>query len=125
MIGVLDESFLGTGRPLAVALTLFEIGAHDHGVTVRSLRQRTGADSGYLSRLRRMLVADGLMEIVADPADGRRRIARLTVAGREERADPGRRSDEIAACLLSAFTAEQADRLADALNTADRLLRCG
>ena len=34
-IGVLDESFLGTGRPLAVSRLLFEVGSVPGGTTVR------------------------------------------------------------------------------------------
>jgi len=44
---VLDESFLGTGRPLAPNRLLFDIGLGD--VTVHDLRRRMGVDSGYLS----------------------------------------------------------------------------
>ena len=52
-IGVLEESFLGLGMPLAAARLLFEIGPA--GTTVRELRDRLGLDSGYLSRLLRTL----------------------------------------------------------------------
>ena len=50
-IGVLEESFLGTGRPLAVSRLLFEIGTAP--ATAQALRERLGLDSGYLSRLLR------------------------------------------------------------------------
>ena len=48
-IGVLDDSFLGSGRPLGSARLLFEIGPEGAGVL--DLRTRLGLDSGYLSRL--------------------------------------------------------------------------
>jgi hypothetical protein len=48
-IGVLDESFLGRGRPLAQARLLYEIGKN--GADVGSLRTQLGLDSGYLSRM--------------------------------------------------------------------------
>src|SRR3954454_25198780 len=79
-IGALDESFLGTGRPLAVSRLLFEIGPD--GAGVRELRERLDLDSGYLTRLLRRLVDEGLVELQADPLDGRRRVATLTGAGR-------------------------------------------
>ncbi len=123
-IGVLDESFLGSGRLLAAARLLFEIGLSDAGVTVQALRERLDADSGYISRLLRRLEAEGLVELHDDPDDGRRRIARLTDAGGDEWRELDRRSDEIAQGVLASLSADQAARLAEALDTADRLLRC-
>ena len=58
-IGVLTESYLGTGRPLGPSRLLFEIGAD--GARVSDLRQRLGLDSGYLSRLLRHLEHEGLV----------------------------------------------------------------
>jgi DNA-binding MarR family transcriptional regulator len=52
-IGVLKESFLGLGIPLAAARLVFGIGAE--GSTVRELRDRLELESGYLSRLLRTL----------------------------------------------------------------------
>ena len=72
-IGALDESFLGTGRPLNVSRLLFEIGPD--GATVRELRDRLDLDSGYVTRLLRRLTDDGLVDVHPDPADRRRRVA--------------------------------------------------
>ena len=63
-IGVLDDSFLGSGRPLGPSRLLFEIGAE--GVGVRELRERLGLDSGYVSRLLRRLEDEGLVEVQAE-----------------------------------------------------------
>ena len=54
-IGVLDDSYLGSGRPLGPTRLLFELGAGPVGVV--ELRRRLGLDSGYLSRLRRSSAA--------------------------------------------------------------------
>ena len=78
-IGALEDSFLGMGLPLSAMRLLFEIGSAPG--TVRALRARLGLDSGYMSRLLRQLEAEGLVEVVPDLADGRRRRARLTVQG--------------------------------------------
>lgn len=120
-IGVLDETFLGTGRPLAVARLLFEVGLGD--VTVHELRRRLGADSGYVSRLLRRLEDDGLIDVAEDPADGRRRIASLTDAGRAEWLELDRRSDATARRLLNPLSDDQCQELASALVTAQRLLQ--
>jgi DNA-binding MarR family transcriptional regulator len=121
-IGVLDESFLGSGRPLAVSRLLFEVGS-DEGVSVRALRDRLELDSGHLSRLLRRLEGEGLVATAPDPADRRRRVVALTPAGRTAYDDLDRRSEERAADLVAPLTARQRDRLAEALATADLLVR--
>jgi DNA-binding MarR family transcriptional regulator/N-acetylglutamate synthase-like GNAT family acetyltransferase len=120
-VGVLDDSFLGTGRPLAAARLLFEVG--DGPVTVHELRRRLDADSGYVSRLLRLLEDDRLIDLHDDPDDRRRRVVRLTEAGKVEWNELDRRSDEIARRLLTPLDAAQRDRLDDALDTIHRLLR--
>ena len=120
-VGVLDDSFLGTGRPLAAARLLFEIGLGP--VTVHELRRRTGADSGYISRLLRRLEDDGVVMLSDDPDDRRRRLVCLTDAGRSEWNDLDRRSDEIAHRLLDPLVDGQRERLDGAIDTVRRLLR--
>ena len=120
-IGVLDESFLGTGRPLGPARLLFEIGPTGAGVL--DLRERLGLDSAYISRMLRRLESEGAVRVTQDPADARRRIVRLTERGRVEWATLDDRSDDLAAGIVAALSPRQQARLADALNTAERLLR--
>lgn len=124
-IGVLDESFLGTGRPLAVSRLLHEIGAADgaNGASVLTLRDRLDLDSGHLSRMLRRLEAEGLVETGADPADRRRRLVRLSAAGRAAYDDLERRSEERAGALVAPLTPRQQERLAEALASADLLVR--
>lgn len=122
-IGALDDSFLETGRPLARARLLFEIGPD--GAPVSGLRRRLGLDSGYLSRLLRELEAEGLVEMVSDPTDGRRRLAGLTPAGRTAWAELDVRSDRLAADLIEPLTHRQREQLSEAIDVADRLLRLG
>lgn len=120
-IGALDESFLGTGRPLGPARLLFEIG-HD-GTPVSELRTRLGLDSGYLSRLLRRLERDGSVVVEPDPTDRRRRRARLTEAGRREWNELDARSQRLAEQLVEPLPRRQREQLASALAFADRLLR--
>ncbi len=121
-IGVLEESFLGTGRPLAVSRLLFEIGTTD-GVTARALRARLDLDSGHLSRMLRRLEAEGLVRTTPDPEDQRRRVVRLTETGRAAREELDDRSEDLARRLLAPLTERQRERLTDALATADLLVR--
>lgn len=121
-IGALDESFLGLGMPLGSARLLFEIGAEE-APTVQLLRARLGLDSGYLSRLLRSLEAQGLVAVEPDPGDRRRRLVRLTASGRRTRQRLDDRSERLAADLLEPLSDRQRERLAEALATADLLVR--
>jgi DNA-binding MarR family transcriptional regulator len=98
-VGALDVSFLGRGRPLGAARLLCAIGPE--GRAVSDLRDYLGLDSGLLSRLLRGLEAEALVVTEADPADGRRRIARPTATGAREVARYDRLSDDRAARLLA------------------------
>src|SRR3954447_15098526 len=115
-IGALDESFLGTGRPLGVSRLLFEIGPD--GASVRELRDRLGLDSGYLARLLRRLGEEGLVEVAADSSDRRRRVATLTTAGRDSWRQLDDRSEALARELVAPLTERQRGRLVTALATA-------
>jgi GNAT superfamily N-acetyltransferase len=86
------------------------------------LRSRLGLDSGYLSRLLRSLEAAGLARVSPSAADRRIRVARLTAAGRRERARLDERSDELARSLLTPLTPEQRERLVRAMRDVERLL---
>ena len=120
-IGALENSFLGLGMPLGPARLLFEIGAAPG--TAQELRARLGLDSGYLSRLLRRLEAGGLVTVVPDPADRRRRQVSLTAAGRERWLELERRSGDQARLITEPLTPRQRDRLARALAEADLLVR--
>lgn len=81
-VGALDNSFLGRGRPLGAARVLNAIG---HGRSdVADIRDYLGLDSGLMSRLLRGLEDEGLVETHAHEDDARRRVAKLTRAGRRE-----------------------------------------
>jgi DNA-binding MarR family transcriptional regulator/GNAT superfamily N-acetyltransferase len=120
-IGLLEESFLGMGMPLAAARLVFEIGAT--GTTVRELRDRLGLDSGYLSRLLRTLQERELVLVEPDPDDLRRRRVALTPKGRSTYRRLDHRSERLAEGILQPLSERQRDRLIVALATADLLVR--
>ena len=122
-VGALNDHFLGRERPLGEARLLWEIGPE--GCEVRLLRARLGLDSGYLSRLLRSLEAAGLVRVAAGAGDRRVRFARLTAAGRRERAALDRRSDELARSLLAPLSSKQRERLVAAMHEVERLLTAG
>ena len=119
-VGALNERFLGRGRPLGEARLLWEIGTA--GCEVGLLRARLGLDSGYASRLLRSLEAAGLVTVTAAEDDRRRRLARLTAAGRRERAALDRGSDRLAESLLDPLSARQREQLVAAMGEVERLL---
>jgi DNA-binding MarR family transcriptional regulator/GNAT superfamily N-acetyltransferase len=119
-VGALDDHYLARARPLGAARVLWEIG--EQGCDLKALRARLDLDSGYLSRLLRALESDGLVVVGRSESDGRVRIARLTAAGRKERALLDRRSDELAAALLAPLNATQQERLVGAMREVELLL---
>ena len=82
-------------------------------------------DSGYLSRLLRTLEAEGLVRVRTSSEDQRVRVVRLTAAGRAERAELDRLSDDLAGSLLEALDEPHRDRLVEAMATVERLLTVG
>lgn len=80
--GVLDQSFLGRGRPLGVARVLHAIGTQ--GPDLEGIRHYLQLDKTLLSRYLKSLQDEGLITLGKDASDGRRRRASLTGAGRAE-----------------------------------------
>jgi len=119
-VGALEDHYLGSDRSLGASRVLWEV--PEQGVDVRGIRERLALDSGYLSRLLRSLEREGVVEVAASAADSRVRTVRLTAAGRAERAELDRRSDELAASLLAPLGTRQQQRLVDAMSTVVRLL---
>ncbi|MFI6267677.1 GNAT family N-acetyltransferase [Micromonospora zamorensis] len=122
-VGALDDEYMAQGRPLGQARLLWEIGPA--GAEVAALRARLGLDSGYLSRLLRILENDGLITVgPADQAcgDGRVRTATLTDAGRTAWADLDERSDDLAASILEPLSEHRRERLVAAMAEVERLL---
>jgi len=119
-VGALERRFLARDLSLGEARVLWEIG--HGGRDVRSLRTQLGLDSGYLSRLLRVLEAAGLIELAASGTDARVRAARLTAAGERELSVLDRRSDDLAASLLEPLSTAQRGRLVAAMGEVERLL---
>src|SRR5262245_17245161 len=120
-VGLLEESYLGQGRSLGASRLLFEMGRDGAGVL--ELRRRLGLDSGYLSRLLRGLEEERLVDVRPDPADQRRRVVVPTAKGRRAIERLEQRSEDRAVALVEPLGESQRRRLAEALDTADRLIR--
>jgi GNAT superfamily N-acetyltransferase len=112
-VGALDTSFLGRGRPLGAARVLWSITSG--GTDVAGIRETLNLDSGLTSRLLRSLEAEGLVTTEAASGDRRRRIARLTAAGRAEKAEYDRLNDMLAAGILDR-AGRNAEKVLDAMD---------
>lgn len=120
-IGVLNEDYLGHGRPLAESRLLFEVGRD--GADVRDLRVRLALDSGYTSRLLRALEAQGLVRVQASSTDARARRVVLTAKGRREVEALDRDSQALADALLAPLSERQRTRMLAAMDEVEALLR--
>ena len=122
-IGALADGYLARGRPLGASRVLWEVG--DGVDDVRALRVRLELDSGYLSRLLRLLEREGLVAVEPDESDRRVRRVRLTAAGRAERDELDRRSDELARSFLDPLPELRRGELVEAMAVVERLLTAG
>ncbi|MDR3544331.1 MAG: winged helix DNA-binding protein, partial [Candidatus Limnocylindrales bacterium] len=120
-IGALTDHFLGRARPMGEARILWEVGPE--GTEVRTLRARLSLDSGYTSRVLRSLEQQALVTVGSSPDDQRVRRVQLTDAGRAERTELDRRSDELALSILEPLSVRQRTRLVAAMAEVERLLR--
>ncbi|GAB1512110.1 bifunctional helix-turn-helix transcriptional regulator/GNAT family N-acetyltransferase [Actinophytocola sp. KF-1] len=81
-LGALNEHLLSTPFSLTEARVLFELGQRDE-TEVSALRQVTGLDAGYLSRLLSRFEDNGFVRRDRSGSDARRQVIRLTNKGRD------------------------------------------
>jgi DNA-binding MarR family transcriptional regulator/GNAT superfamily N-acetyltransferase len=81
LVGALGSGHLHTRFSLTEARVLYELGQLD-GALATDIQRELGLDAGYLSRMLRRFVDDGLVERATSEMDRRRVHLRLTRAGR-------------------------------------------
>ncbi|MFT6289721.1 MAG: DNA-binding MarR family transcriptional regulator [Ilumatobacter sp.] len=84
--------------------------------TMRQLAERLRIDPSSATRAVQRLVADGLAERFAAPGDGRVVMVRISETGRARRSDVDARRTYVMSVLLSEFTPEERNDLADLLS---------
>jgi DNA-binding MarR family transcriptional regulator/GNAT superfamily N-acetyltransferase len=118
-IGVLAADLLDTPFSLAEARLLYEL-AQSEPVTAAALREVTGLDQGYLSRILASFERQGLVSRRVAPDDGRVRLLQLTAKGRTAFARLDSRAQDATLTLLDAH-GEQAQQ--DIVHHMQALLR--
>src|SRR5690242_14508901 len=121
VIGVLTDGLLHTPYSLTEARVIFELAQRDR-TEVTALRHDLGLDAGYLSRMLARFESDGLVTRDTSAGDARRRVVRLTGAGRDVYADLDTRSAGEVAALLGPIPDTERDRLLGAMRTVRAIL---
>jgi DNA-binding MarR family transcriptional regulator/GNAT superfamily N-acetyltransferase len=121
LIGVLRGGLLDSPYSLTEARVLFELARGDVHEVV-DLRPALDIDAGYLSRILRRLVGDGLAETERSTMDGRRQLIRLTPAGQKAFAELDARSTVQIEGLLGGLDEPARRRLVGAMGTIEALL---
>ena len=120
-IGILRRGYLGTGRTLAEARILFEVGNRD-GPTAADLCSDLGIDPGYMSRMLTGFEKEGLLRRSRSGTDARRSHLALTAAGRAVLADLGVRARRNVGEMLEGLPEAALDRVVEALSDVQGLL---
>ncbi|MCT2586445.1 bifunctional helix-turn-helix transcriptional regulator/GNAT family N-acetyltransferase [Actinophytocola gossypii] len=120
-LGALDEHLLGSTYSLTEARILFELGQRDE-TELTELRQATGLDAGYLSRLLARFEESGLLRRERSTADARRQRIRLTPAGRDTFRTLDEKSARQIRDLLSGLTEDEQHHLVEAMEMIRRRL---
>jgi DNA-binding MarR family transcriptional regulator/N-acetylglutamate synthase-like GNAT family acetyltransferase len=81
LIGALDEAHLGAPYGLTEGRILFEVAQAPDGITPTEVIERTGLDSGYLSRIVNRFEREGVMMRARSPSDRRSVSIGLTDQG--------------------------------------------
>src|SRR6188768_134772 len=98
-LGLLDEHLLASAFSLTESRVLFEL-AHHGGLAAADLVRDLALDAGYVSRILRRFVAQGLVQRRRATEDARRHLLTLSARGRAAIAPLERASSEQVAALL-------------------------
>jgi DNA-binding MarR family transcriptional regulator/N-acetylglutamate synthase-like GNAT family acetyltransferase len=120
-IGVLQEGLLKSPFSLTEARVIYEL-AHHETTTATELGEELGLDAGYLSRILREFKRQGLIDKRPSRKDGRQSLLRLTEQGQQAFAMLNARSQHEIEAMLAGLSAEEQERLLQAMHTIEKLL---
>ena len=111
-LGLLDEHLLASAFSLTESRVLFEL-AHHGGLAAADLVRDLALDAGYVSRILRRFVAQGLVQCRRAAEDARRHVLTLSARGRAAIAPLERAwSEQVAALLGRLHPGAQSELLA-------------
>ena len=116
LIGTLENGYLGTDLTLQEARVLYEI-AKAPRCSQTEIREKTGMDQAFVSRILARLGRSGLLEKVVSATDGRSREFSLSEKGRRRFREIDRRADQLAGRVLGPLLPEARQRVEAALTT--------
>jgi DNA-binding MarR family transcriptional regulator/GNAT superfamily N-acetyltransferase len=120
-IGVVTVQYLQTPFSLTEARVIYEL-AHQETITATEICHQLDLDAGYLSRIIRNFVKQGLLEKQPSLTDGRQRELRLTGKGQEAFALLNARSHNGIEAMLNKVDPDNQPRLVEAMRTIESLL---
>ena len=120
-IGALRKNSYESPFSLTEVRVLYEL-AHREKPTTSDLSSDLGLDPGYLSRILTGFHKRGLLARKPSDEDGRQRLLSLTPKGRKVMSTLDARSHEEVGKVLSGLSAEDQDRLVEAMQTIAKLL---
>jgi DNA-binding MarR family transcriptional regulator/GNAT superfamily N-acetyltransferase len=120
-LGLLDERLLDSGYSLTEVRVLYEL-AHRSGSTAADLARELALDAGYLSRILRRFVGQGLVQRSAHASDARCSVLAATAKGRKVLVPLEHAASAQAAALISHLDTRAADELRAAMLAVERAL---
>jgi DNA-binding MarR family transcriptional regulator/GNAT superfamily N-acetyltransferase len=120
-LGLLDEHLLASAFSLTESRLLFEL-AHHEGLAAADLVRDLALDAGYVSRILRRFVAQGLVQRRRAADDRRRSVLTLSARGRAAVAPLERASSEQVAALLARLHPGAQSELLDSMAAIERTL---
>lgn len=120
-IGVLHESWADSAFSLTEVRVLYELAHHDD-LTAAELGNDLGLDRGYLSRILQNFEKRGLIKKTRSTADARQSHLALTAKGKKVFAPLNTRSQVDVGAILNRLSANEQEKLIDAMETIERLL---
>src|SRR6516165_8427204 len=118
---LLTEGLLDSPLSLTEARVLFEL-AQQNSTTAVEVRAKLELDAGYLSRIVKSFIKNGLLESTASKEDRRQQQLSLTKKGRELFKTLDKASHEDAKKLLSTMPRAEQARLIEATETIEKAL---
>jgi DNA-binding MarR family transcriptional regulator/GNAT superfamily N-acetyltransferase len=122
LIGALDEAHLGAPYGLTEGRVLYEVAQSPDGLTPTQTIERTGIDSGYLSRILKRFERDGIMVRVPSQMDGRSVSVRLTDQGQKLYENLRRVTEGAVEGLIAPLSMRRRRQLVGAVRSVEDLL---